>query len=105
MDNDGDEKDKQEEYSVDEHDHDDEDRYAEQGDCEPLQKKSIKKPSHHQRITQPPACDITFLGNELWLPPTEECSISRSSVGITSLKTWPANQIYTRSKSLESVLI
>ena len=104
LDNDGDEKDKREEYSVDEHDHDDEDSDEEQGHCKPPQKKSIKKPSHRQRINQPPACDIIFLGNELWLPPTEECSISRSSGAIASLKTWPANQTYTWSKSLESKL-
>ena len=63
LDNDGDEKDKQDEYyTLDEDDHDDE-------------------------SSDP------------------QCSISRSSGAITSPRTWPPKQTYTRSKSLESVLI
>ena len=60
LDNDGDEKDKQDKYSVDKDDHDNEDSGEGQEDQAPPQKKSKKKPSHHWRKTKPPAHDITF---------------------------------------------
>ena len=56
LDNDGDEKEKQDKYSVDKDDHDNEDSGEGQEDQEPPQ----KKPSHHWRKTKPPAHDITF---------------------------------------------
>ena len=34
-----------------------------------------------------------------------QCSTSKSSGALTSLRTWPPKQTYTQSKSLESVLI
>ena len=74
LDNDGDEKDEQDKYSVDKDDHDDEDSNEEQGDHAPPQKKSKKKPSYLWRKTKPPARYITFLGNEFLLSPAEELS-------------------------------
>ena len=74
LDNDGDEKNKQDKYSVDKDDHDDEDSNEGQGDCAPLQKKSKKKPSYRWRKTKPPACDLTFLGNEFSLSLAEDLS-------------------------------
>ena len=74
LENYGDEKDKQDKYSVNEDDHHDEGSNEEQGDRAPLQKKSKKKPSYHCRKIKPLARDVTFLGNEFSLPPNEELS-------------------------------
>ena len=71
LDNDGDEQEKQDQYSADKDDHGDEDSNEGHGDHAPPQKKSKKKPSYCWQKTKPPACDITFLGNEFLLPPAE----------------------------------
>ena len=67
-------KDEQDKYSIDEDDHDHEDSNEEHVDCAPMEKKQKNKPWYGWLKTKSLARDITFLGNELSLPPAEELS-------------------------------
>ena len=103
LDNDEDKKDEQDEYSVDEDDHGDEQMKIAMTSKEIMHHhKRNKKETIIPLEKKSRARDTTFLKNELLLPPAEELSPIIGDIIAENLAT---QTTYTQSKSLEGILI